>query len=356
MVNMRRRQNSGTKNPPILSYEFVVQNRADILSVFCLIIVAGSVFKPLQPISSTFITLKSNITEIQQYPNETLYTFGRSDIFSIIFYTVFGIIFHAVIQEYMLDKTLKKIKFSKTKSAMYNVAGHLVTYHLISVFLTVYLLSQSNVHLNFAQVWKSYPEPMNMFTKIFFLIQIAYWLHWIPEVFLSKLKYEVGFYVVVESILNICCFLAAYISFFHKYFMILWTLHSIGQFVYYVSILCEYSIAANNNGKHLQRSISNWIENIKTPINVIIRLLTVVFTIVVFGRGLTMTEKQQLEEVEGHDEIRDRIPNFNKFNVRMFIMATVCFVQLYLLIGVQLSQKSSSKRSRENSMESKKSL
>lgn len=43
----------------------------------------------------------------------TMYRSGRRDVYTMFFYTVVMIVFHAVIQEYILDKLQRKVNFSQ---------------------------------------------------------------------------------------------------------------------------------------------------------------------------------------------------------------------------------------------------
>jgi translocating chain-associated membrane protein 1 len=112
----------GTKALPYLSHEFVIQNHGDIATCVCMVFVIGLMFqvelllflilknikfyfiykiKATTPLASSFITPRYNITELSQ--TNVLYTYGLTDICLVFFYTITAIIFHAIIQEYILD-------------------------------------------------------------------------------------------------------------------------------------------------------------------------------------------------------------------------------------------------------------
>lgn len=102
-----KRPGSG-KSVPYLSHEFVIQNHADIVTCVCMVFVVGLMFQTSSPLASTFIAPKHNVTDLEtpaaaQLASSVLYTYGLKDLCLIFFYTLSAIIFHAVIQEYILD-------------------------------------------------------------------------------------------------------------------------------------------------------------------------------------------------------------------------------------------------------------
>merc|ERR1712055_932475 len=51
-----------TKNPPILSHEFVIQNHADIVACVAMVFVVGLMFQISSPLASVFIALHHNVS------------------------------------------------------------------------------------------------------------------------------------------------------------------------------------------------------------------------------------------------------------------------------------------------------
>jgi translocating chain-associated membrane protein 1 len=99
-----KRQGTG-KAVPYLSHEFVIQNHGDIATCVCMVFVIGLMFQTSTPLASTFIVPKYNMTEMNatEPNNLVLYSNGLKDICLFFFYTVVAVIFHAIIQEYVLD-------------------------------------------------------------------------------------------------------------------------------------------------------------------------------------------------------------------------------------------------------------
>merc|ERR1711931_512660 len=74
-----------TKNPPILSHEFVIQNHADIVACVAMVFVVGLMFQVSSPLASVFIVMHHNATapvEVQPgvIQDLTFYTAGLKDI------------------------------------------------------------------------------------------------------------------------------------------------------------------------------------------------------------------------------------------------------------------------------------
>ena len=98
-----------SKNPPIFSHEFVIQNHADIVACVAMVFVVGLMFQVSSPLASLFIALHHNVTvpvEVQagQIQDVTYYAAGMKDFPAIFFYLLIAIVMHQIIQEYLLDR------------------------------------------------------------------------------------------------------------------------------------------------------------------------------------------------------------------------------------------------------------
>jgi translocating chain-associated membrane protein 1 len=97
------KKRSSSKNPNYFSHEFIIQNHGDIVTCFFMVFIVGLMFQVTTPLASMFVTPKYNITELNQTDTPILYMYGWQDITLTLFYSLACIIFHAVIQEYVLD-------------------------------------------------------------------------------------------------------------------------------------------------------------------------------------------------------------------------------------------------------------
>jgi len=132
---MKGRKAAANKNLPILSHEFVIQNHADIMSCVAMVIVIGLMVQVSERRRNYFLTSSFNVLVLFLYhvmclfalqltspvsslfvalqyvqtpgPNALqTYGTGLKDLFAIFFYFLICIIFHAIIQEYVLDVSI----------------------------------------------------------------------------------------------------------------------------------------------------------------------------------------------------------------------------------------------------------
>jgi translocating chain-associated membrane protein 1 len=185
MVVVKRRTSS--KNPPILSHEFVIQNHADIVACVAMVFVVGLMFQVTSPFASLFIALHHNATlpvEVGPEPGQKVdmvfYTAGIKDVAATFFYLLIAIVMHQIIQEYLLDKVNRKLHLSKIKHVKFNESGQLLTFYLVSIVWGADLLLRENLFA-VPLLWEGYPHVyMTFIFKFFFIVQIAYWLHLLP--------------------------------------------------------------------------------------------------------------------------------------------------------------------------------
>lgn len=183
-VSFRKRP--GTKQLPYLSHEFIIQNHGDIATCLCMVFVVGLMFQvtlkfnsklkrkvfikiysnqTTTPLASTFMVPKHNLTEMNAtIPiNTVIFSNGPKDLCMLLFYTIVAVIFHAIIQEYVLDvklsfqrlftkflnysknsqthfkKLMRKIRLSKTKASKFNESGQLLAFYLSSIICSFYI-------------------------------------------------------------------------------------------------------------------------------------------------------------------------------------------------------------------------
>merc|ERR1712209_212202 len=151
-----------TKNPPVLSHEFVIQNHADIVACVAMVFVVGLMFQISSPAASVFIALHHNVTvptEIQPgvFQDVLAYTQGPKDIPAIFFYLLISVVMHAIIQEYLLDKVNKKLHLSKIKHAKFNESGQLLAFYITSIVWAGDIVLRENL-LSVASLWEGYPH------------------------------------------------------------------------------------------------------------------------------------------------------------------------------------------------------
>lgn len=208
-TGIRKRPGTTKVATNYFSHEFVIQNHGDIATCFSMVFIMGLMFQFSTPLASAFITPAYNVTELTSPP--VSYTYGPKDICLIFFYSIIAIIFHAVVQEYILDKIIPKSRLSKTKERKFNESGQLFAFYLGSVawiffiFKEAILTASSSTSTNdldsattfgltglsFSDLWTAYPHvALTFLTKFFFILQLAYWVHVAPELYFTKVKRE----------------------------------------------------------------------------------------------------------------------------------------------------------------------
>uniref|UniRef100_A0A8D3DR94 Translocating chain-associated membrane protein n=1 Tax=Scophthalmus maximus TaxID=52904 RepID=A0A8D3DR94_SCOMX len=183
-----RRRN---KSYPFFSQEFLIQNHADIVFSFVIFILIGLMFEATAKTAILFIQPQYNVTTLSAEGEVTLYQYGWKDSATILFYFFIAIILHAVVQEYLLDKVNRRLHLSKSKNTKFNESGQLCVFHFVSSVWSFYLLITEGYLLHPSSLWENYPHAHLRFqVKFFYLTQLAYWLHALPELYFQKVRKE----------------------------------------------------------------------------------------------------------------------------------------------------------------------
>lgn len=236
---------SSTKNPPILSHEFVIQNHADIISCVAMVFVVGLMDETTAPLSSAFISLHHNVSgedPSRENPMGKPFTYmpGVKDYCAIIFYTLTCIICHAILQEFVLDKISKKLHLSKYKLLLFSSSGQLVTFFLISFFWGANVILREGYFSRISLLWENFPDhPMTFLHKFFFIIQLSYYLHMLPELYFQKIKKEDQQPIIIHSVCGFSLIGLAYLFGFQRIGLVVITLHYFSEIVTHTLQLVE---------------------------------------------------------------------------------------------------------------------
>lgn len=325
-----------TKNPPVLSHEFVIQNHADIVACVAMVFVVGLMFQVSTPLASVFIALQHNVTapvEIQPgvFQDVAFYTAGLKDIAAVFFYMLISVVIHAIIQEYLLDKVNKKLHLSKIKHARFNESGQLLAFYLVSLVWGGDLIMRENL-FNISALWDGYPHNnMTFLFKFFFIIQISYWIHIFPELYFQKTKKEDMPPKIQYASLYLVFVLAAYIFRLTRVSLLLLVVHYLAEAVYHVCRILAYAEKTN---------ISSKLFKLGDLLFVLARLSSVILAFLTFWYGLAKApiEQQVLDIATG---------NFNTGFFRLNALVAVCLLQAWLMWNFIMFQV---KRMRENSV------
>jgi len=313
-----KRPGSG-KSVPYLSHEFVIQNHADIVTCVCMVFVVGLMFQTSSPLASTFIAPKHNVTDLEtpaaaQLASSVLYTYGLKDLCLIFFYTLSAIIFHAVIQEYILDKWMRKVKLSKTKANKFNESGQLISFYLLSSIWAAVIFKEEGYFQSLSFFWTGYPHiGLTFLTKFFFIIQMSYWLHVFPELYFQKVKKEDMPSKITFATINFLITALIYTL----------NLSRIGLTLLFI----DHAISALFHASRIlyfsgQNRISRICFKVYNVLFVLARLTATILSIFVFWFGFANLSVNNVNWEEG---------NFNTPTFRVACLGTVLLLQAWML-------------------------
>lgn len=87
------------------------------------------------------------------------------------------------------QKISKKLHLSKFKLSRFNESGQLVVFYAMSFLWGLDLIVREQYIGNLQRMWEGYPDhPMIFLHKMFFIIQLAYYAHMLPELYFQKVK------------------------------------------------------------------------------------------------------------------------------------------------------------------------
>merc|ERR1712002_1260986 len=309
-----------TKNPPIFSHEFVIQNHADIVACVAMVFVVGLMFQVSSPLASIFIALHHNVsvpTEIQPgvFQDVLHYTQGFKDISAVFFYLLISVVMHAIIQEYLLDKVNKKLHLSKIKHAKFNESGQLLSFYLMSLFWAGDIIFRENL-FNVSALWEGYPHNnMTFLFKFFFIIQISYWLRIFPELYFQKTKKEDIAPKIQYACLYLVFILGAYLTSLTRVALFLLFAHYLAEAVFHTCRILAYAE---------KTAIASKMFKLGDLLFVLARLSSVILTVLTFWFGLASApvEQQVMDFATG---------NFNTGLFRLNALVAVCLLQAWLM-------------------------
>nr|CAX74504.1 Translocation-associated membrane protein 1 [Schistosoma japonicum] len=236
-----------SKNPPYFSHEFVITNHGDIVSILAMIIIVGLLHKGTHVLSSSFIFIQYNNTDEHQ-ENALLYSPGVKDLCVIFFYTLICIVCHAVLQEYIFDRVVRKLSLTKVRLAKFNESAHLACFYALSTAWAIYSIVNENFIGSLSSLWDDYPQRWVPFwIKLFFITQICYWLHDYPELYFQRVKNELIPARLLHATIYLLGISFAYFGGLTKLCMVVLILHYGTDFFLHVSRalhLAEYKFAS----------------------------------------------------------------------------------------------------------------
>lgn len=164
------------------------------------------------------------------------YSYGLNDLFCVSFYTLVFIVTHGVIQQYLLDRSARKLHMSKIKHSKFNESGQLLTFYTVSIAWAIELLRRDR--LNHKSITETIGGPQNVMsygTKLYFIVQIAYWLHCYPEFYLQRIRKEELSQRIFYVSLYLISFLCAYLFNLTRLSLVLVLFHYAGESAFHLA-------------------------------------------------------------------------------------------------------------------------
>jgi len=305
------------KNPPFMSHEFIIQNHADIFSSVCMVFVIGLMVQATSPLATIFIIPQHIVNNTGTGPeNPVLYTNGKQDIPLIFFYTLIVVVIHAILQEYVLDKIIKRLHFSKSKTTKFSESGQIAFFALVSaVWGVVNIVKDENI-TSLSSLWAGYPEEhtqLTFRTKYFFIIQIAYWLHCYPELYLQKVRREDMMPQIVYATMHLLMVAGTYAINLTHLALVLLVLHFTCEAILHSSKLLYYAELEQYSALGFQAH--DYLFAVVRVVSLILANVTILF-------GLGNAANQTLDAEAG---------NYNIAPIRGVSLLGVCGMQAWLL-------------------------
>ncbi|XP_028156005.1 translocating chain-associated membrane protein 1 [Ostrinia furnacalis] len=274
------------KNPPIFSHEFVIQNHADIVSCVVMFFLVGLMVQATSPVASLFISLHHNVSGVEptrELPKGEpfLYEAGWKDGCAVFFYSLVCIVMHAILQEYFLDKISKKFHLSKSRLSALNESGQLIVFHLVTLFWGGDAIMREGFVFNISKLWDAYPDhPMSFLLKLWWIVQAAYWLHTIPELYFQRIKKDEWAGRTRSAAIAFAFVAVAYGFKFQRVGVCLVVLHSLAEFV-------AHSYRLNNilRGER-DDFLDKFVSLVNGSVFVAVRLCSLVLGVLTFYFGL----------------------------------------------------------------------
>lgn len=138
------------------------------------------------------------------------------------------------------QKIAKRLRQSKLKLQRFNDSFQLLVFYVMSFLWGLDVILREGYLGNVSALIANYPaHPMIFLHKLFFIIQMAYYLHLLPELYFQKVKKEDQQAKIVHAIVGFSFVSLAYFWGFQRVGIVALTLHYFGEFISHVFIMIE---------------------------------------------------------------------------------------------------------------------
>ncbi|KAF5923840.1 translocating chain-associated membrane protein 1-like 1 [Diceros bicornis minor] len=315
-----------TKNPPVLSHEFILQNHADLVACVGMFFVLGLMFEGTAEASIVFITLQHSVPfpagEDPAKELKFLYHYGIKDLATVFFYMLVAVIIHATLQEYVLDKINRRMQFPKAKQSRFNEAGQFSAFYLVSCVWGTFILISENCLSDPTLIWGAHSHNVMTFQmKFFYISQLAYWFHAFPELYFQRTKKQDLPRQLVYIGLHLFHIAGAYLLYLNHLGLVLLMLH---YFVEFLSHICDLFYFSDEK---YQKEMSLW-----AVVFILGRLVTLTVSVLSVGFHLAGGQNRNPDAISG---------NVNVLAAKIAVLSSSCTIQAYItwnLVNVQLQR------------------
>lgn len=129
---------------------------------------------------------------------------------------------------------------SKFKLSRFNESGQLVVFYAISWLWGLEVIIRENYLSQVSKLWDEFPNhPMGFLHKMFFIIQLAYYLHMLPELYFQKIKKEDQQPKIIHAIVGFSIIGVGYMLGLQRAAIVLLSLHYFSEFVSHAFLLAD---------------------------------------------------------------------------------------------------------------------
>lgn len=129
---------------------------------------------------------------------------------------------------------------SKFKLSRFNESGQLVVFYAISWLWGLEVIIRENYLSQVSRLWDDFPNhPMGFLHKLFFIVQLSYYLHMLPELYFQKIKKEDQQPKIVHAIVGFSIIGIGYMLGLQRAAIVLLTLHYFSEFVSHTFLLID---------------------------------------------------------------------------------------------------------------------
>ncbi|XP_005386865.1 PREDICTED: translocating chain-associated membrane protein 1-like 1 [Chinchilla lanigera] len=308
----------GSRNPPVLSHEFILQNHADMASCVGMFFVLGLMFEGTAEVSIVFLTLQHGASvpagEGASAGARTLYHYGARDLATVFFYMLVAIIAHATLQEYVLDRIGRRMQFTKARQSKLNESGQLSVFYVVSCVWGSCILVSENCLADPSLLWRAHPHPLMTFQmKFFYISQLAYWFHGFPELYFQKIKKQDIPGQLIYIGLHLFHISGAYLLYLNHLGLFLLVLH------YFVELLSHLCGLFYFSDEKYQKGVSLW-----ALVFISGRLVTLIVSVVTVGFHLAGSQTQTRNTTDA------LAGNVNVLAAKIAVLSSSCSIQVYI--------------------------